>query len=225
LIANPNAQAAAIEARYLLSSGQVVTKTYNVEGNSRFTIGVHAEGPELASAAVSTTLTSTNGVGVLAERTMWWPSLSIAPEWQEAHNSAGSTETGVKWALADGEDGGALSAQTYVLIANTSAFGGQARVTVQFEDGTSAQLANPVSLDPHSRTTVQIGAQIPQAANRRFGIIVESLGATPAQIVVERAMYSNAVIGGVPVVWAAGTNVVGTLLDSGTTTDSVREER
>ena len=85
-------------------------------------------------------------------------------------------------------------------------------MTVHFEDGTSAQLANPMPLEPNSRTTVQIGAEIPQAANRRFGIIVESLGATPAQIVVERAMYSNATIAGVPVVWAAGTNVVGTRL-------------
>jgi hypothetical protein len=38
--------------------------------------------------------------------------------------------------------------------------------------------------------------------------MVESLGATPAQIVVERAMYMNA--GGV--VWAAGTNALGTKL-------------
>jgi phage baseplate assembly protein gpV len=215
LIANPNAEAAAIEARYLLTNGQVVTKTYSVAANSRFTIHVHAEGPELASAAVSTTLTSTNGVPVLAERAMWWPSLSlVAGDWQEGHNSAGSTQTGQKWALADGEDGGAFATQTFVLIANTSAFAGQARVTVHFEDGTSAQLANPIPLEPNSRTTVQIGAEIPQAVNRRFGTIVESLGATPAQIVVERAMYSNATIAGVPVVWAAGTNVVGTRLDS-----------
>jgi hypothetical protein len=227
LIANPNAEAAAIEARYLLTSGQVVTKTYSVAANSRFTIHVHAEGPELAEAAVSTTLTSTNGVPVLAERAMWWPSLSlVAGEWQEGHNSAGSTQTGVKWALADGEDGGAFATQTYVLIANTSAFAGQARVTVHFEDGTSAQLANPLPLEPNSRTTVQIGAEIPQAANRRFGIIVESLGATPAQIVVERAMYSDAIIGGVPVVWAAGTNVVGTRLDGGNVViDSARDGR
>jgi hypothetical protein len=226
LIANPNAETAAIEARYLLTSGQVVTRTYSVAPNSRFTIHVHAEGPELASAAVSTTLTSTNNVPVLAERAMWWPSLSLeAGEWQEGHNSAGSTETGVRWALADGEDGGASATQTYVLIANTSAFAGQARVTAHFEDGSSAQLANPVPLEPHSRTTVQIGAEIPQAANRRFGIIVESLGATPAQIVVERAMYSNAIIAGVPVVWAAGTNVVGTRLESGSVSDSARDGR
>jgi len=38
--------------------------------------------------------------------------------------------------------------------------------------------------------------------------VVESLGETPAQIVVERAQYSNA--GGVR--WAAGTNAVATRL-------------
>ena len=38
--------------------------------------------------------------------------------------------------------------------------------------------------------------------------MVESLGATPAQIVVERAMYSNAN----GVVWAAGTNALATKL-------------
>ena len=43
---------------------------------------------------------------------------------------------------------------------------------------------------------------------RRFGAIVESLGATPAQIVVERAMYNDAN----GVVWAAGTNNLGTRL-------------
>ena len=39
-------------------------------------------------------------------------------------------------------------------------------------------------------------------------MLVESIGATPAQIVVERAMYSDA--GGVR--WAAGTNALATKL-------------
>ena len=51
-------------------------------------------------------------------------------------------------------------------------------------------------------------AAFPQRPDRRFGAIVESVGATPAQIVVERAMYSNA--GGV--MWAAGTNALATRL-------------
>ena len=53
---------------------------------------------------------------------------------------------------------------------------------------------------------------VAQANGRRFGIIVESLGSPAAQIVVERAMYNDAVINGQRVIWAAGTNVIGTRL-------------
>jgi hypothetical protein len=40
-------------------------------------------------------------------------------------------------------------------------------------------------------------------------VLIESVGTTPAQIVVERAMYANDDAG---VVWAAGTNAVATKL-------------
>ena len=85
-------------------------------------------------------------------------------------------------------------------------------MTLVFEDGTTEVLPAPVALAANSRTNVAVGQMFSQAQGRRFGVIVESVGATPAQIVVERAMYSNAVINGQTVVWAAGTNVVGTRL-------------
>jgi hypothetical protein len=43
----------------------------------------------------------------------------------------------------------------------------------------------------------------------RFGVLIESLGTTPAQIVVERATYSNDASG---TVWAAGASALGTRL-------------
>ena len=55
-----------------------------------------------------------------------------------------------------------------------------------------------------------VGGDFPTTANTRFGTLIESLGATPAQIVVERAMYTN--VGGVT--WAAGTNAAATCLDT-----------
>ena len=73
LIANPNSQQANVTARYLLPSGAVVTKTYDVAPNSRFNIWVDYEGAELANEAISTTVTSTNGVPIIVERAMWWP--------------------------------------------------------------------------------------------------------------------------------------------------------
>ena len=89
---------------------------------------------------------------------------------------------------------------------------GLSQVTVVFEDGTTAQLATPMSLAPHSRTTIPMGVAFPSVRGKRFGTIVESLGATPAQIVVERALYNDAVINGQTVIWAAGSNAIATRL-------------
>ena len=97
--------------------------------------------------------------------------------------------------------------ETYVLIANTSAFAGTARVTVLFEDGT-APMTRDVPAAASSRSNVAPAVDFPEAAGKRFGMLVESIGATPAQIVVERAMYSDA--NGVN--WAAGSNALATKL-------------
>ena len=190
---------------YLLPDGRRITKVHDVAGLSRMTINVEEEDVELKSAALSTIVTSTNGVPVVVERVMWWPGPTAA-SWTEAHDSFGETTTGTKWAMAEGESGGPDSTQTYVLIANTSDFAGRARVTLLFEDGTTT--SREYDLLPTSRTNVSPADQFPEADNKRYGIIVDSLGATPAQVVVERAMYSSAN----GVTWAAGTNSVATKL-------------
>ena len=81
-----------------------------------------------------------------------------------------------------------------------------AHVTLYFEDGTSA--SRVIALLPRSRTNVNVSVDLPEAAGRRFGAIIESLGDAPAQIVVERAMYTS------PngQTWAAGTNALATRL-------------
>ena len=204
LVANPTSRPAPLEVRYLLTDGRVITRQHTAAANSRLTIGVHGEHADLANAAMSAIVTSTTGVPVLVERAMWWP--ANAPAWYEAHSSAGATATGTVWATADGEAGGPSGAETYLLIANTASYPGSARVTLVFEDGGTA--SRTVPLLPLSRRNVAAGGDFPEAVGRRFGAIVESLGALPAPIVVERAMYSNA--GGV--VWAAGSNLVATRL-------------
>src|SRR4029453_15408268 len=102
-----------------------------VAANSRLTLNAAFEAPQLASANFSTVATSTNGVPIVVERAMWWP--AGGANWQEAHNSPGEIVTGARWAVAEGESGGANGTQTYLLIANTSAFVGSARVTLMFE--------------------------------------------------------------------------------------------
>ena len=125
--------------------------------------------------------------------------------WTEAHNSAGALVTSPRWALAEGEFGGTRAHQTYVLLANTSPFPGNVRVTLFFEDQ-GEPFVTEYHVPARSRYNVDLANTIAQG--RRFSVLVEGLGATPPQLVVERAMYSNAGAS----IWAAGTNALGTPL-------------
>lgn len=203
LLANPGATAANVTVRYLLPGGAAPQSVpYAVGPTSRETISVEGELPALADTAVAMIVESDQPI--VAERAMYWPA-----DWIEAHNSPGATETGTAWAIAGGELGGATAVQTYVLIANTSQAEGRARVTVLRENGAPLSLELP--LPPDSRTNVPMGdiGEFAGANNSRFGVLVESLGASPAQIVVERATYADGANG---VVWAAGSNSLATKL-------------
>jgi hypothetical protein len=212
LIANPNPTPAEVTADYLLLGGGVHTKGYTIPANGRFTIYVDREEIPVGSGqrplvaqSLSTVVRATNGVPVIVERAMWWPGPEVSANvWYEAHNSPGATTTGTKWALAEGEVGGSAGMQTFVLLANTSATAGSARVTLHFEDGTTAERS--YTLPANSRTNVAVASDFPEAVNRRFGAIIESLGATPAPIVVERAMYFGEG-------WTAGTSALATKLE------------
>jgi len=209
LIANPSLQAAAVRVDYLLPGGGTLSKQYGVAPESRFTIWVDNEQlpagsgqRPLAATAVAMRVTSTNSVPIIVERSMWWPQ----PFWYEAHNAPGTTVTGTRWALAGGFVGGPNQAETYVLVANTAATAGVARVSLYFENGAGA--TRDVTLPRESRTSIAIGSLFPEAAGKRFSTVIQSVGAAPVPIVVERAMYDS------PdgVTWAAGTAVVATRL-------------
>ena len=80
-------------------------------------------------------------------------------------------------------------------------------MTLLFEDGATVVARTfPISrAQPLQRGRRR---RVPEAPGKRFGAVIESIGDTPAQLVVERAMYWNA--GGAS--WAAGTNAVATRL-------------
>src|SRR5262249_54467101 len=148
---------ATVDTTYLLPDGTTLTKTHTVPANRRVTVQVSTEDAKLVSATASARIKSTNGVPIIVERTMWWPA---GGPWIEAHNSAGSTSTGTRWAVADGEIGGPFNTQTFLLIANTSAFAGRVRVTLLYEDGSPA-LAHDIAVLPQSRQTIPIANEFP----------------------------------------------------------------
>jgi uncharacterized repeat protein (TIGR01451 family) len=216
LLANPGTQPANVTINYLLDDGRTFTKEYTVPAEGRYTVYVDAEeipagsgNRPLETVAVSSTVSSNQPI--IAERAMWWPGPAMGGEvWTEAHNSPGATQTGTRWALAEGEVGGPQSAETYILIANTSDAAGSARVTLYFADGTSTVQTFP--LLPRSRRSVNVSADYPNRATPTFSAVIESLptGGNPAaQVVVERAMYTSPF----GISWAAGTNALGARLD------------
>ena len=212
LVANPNATDAQVRATYLLPDGSTLQKPYTVRANSRFNIWVDLEDPMLANTAVSTTIESLNGVPIIVERAMWWP--GDFSTWHEAHNSPGVTTTGTMWAMAEGEVGVRATrggyqppeTETFILIANTSTSAASAKVTLLFEDGTTA--SRTFAINPTSRFNVWVRVEFPEAVGTRFGALVESLGDTPAQLVVERAMYWDWYVSGTRIHWTNGTNAL-----------------
>jgi glucose/arabinose dehydrogenase len=201
LLANPSPSPTSVKVRYLLPGGATpYEQTYNLEAQSRRTINVEEQHESLRNAAIAMVVEGTTPI--VAERAMYWPGPS-GSGWLEAHNSPGTTETGTVWAIAGAEMGGPNAANTFVLIANTSNFAGQAQITLLREG--QAVLGKVIDLDPDSRQNVNI-ADYPEfagVANSRFGVLIQSLGDNPARIVVERATYSNDANG---TVWAAGSN-------------------
>jgi hypothetical protein len=202
LLANPGTTGADIQIDYLLPDGTVIPKGYAIAPQSRRTILVDAEHPLLANAAVSARLRSLNGVPFVAERTMWWADGG----WFESHNSPGATATGTRWLVSEGEVGGTDHAATYVLIANTSPFPGQARATLLFEGGGTAEVT--ANLPANSRYSLDVGTRFPAAAGRRFATLIESLGTDPAELVVEWSLYGTP--GARP--WELGASALGTNL-------------
>jgi hypothetical protein len=186
LLINPDTvDDAVVDVTYLLADGTSIVKHYDVASGQRVSIAVANEDPRLRSNTMSMIVTA--NVPVLAERTMWWPSGHV---WYEGHTVAGSPMTGVRWALADAETGGAMKASSYLLLLNTAAQQGAATVSLVFEDSTT--LNADVDLPPRARTTVSLADMFPAAVGRRFSVVVDSIGATPVPIVVERATYWDA---------------------------------
>jgi subtilisin-like proprotein convertase family protein len=200
LIGNPNGTAANVTLTYLLPSGATVTQPVAVPANGRLTINVETVDPQLADTAVSTTLVSDRPIVV--ERAMYWPNITVG--WQEAHNSFGLSEAGLRWGVADGRIGGAREFQTYILLANPNPVA--AEVQVRFLKASTVEIRN-YTLPPTSRWNINAGADVPELGAGVFSAEVRVLNFQP--IAVEKAMYWNDTGG---VIWSGGTGVTATLL-------------
>ena len=173
LIANPTAAPAPVAITFLTEAGVRVTEERMLPAASRTTIRVD-DIPGLESTAVSTIVTSTSGVPLVVERTMWWDASAYGAHTEQA--SAGPSPT---WYFAEGAQG---FFSTYILLVNPQATSNTARVTYLREG--AAPIEREYAIAPHARLTIDAGAD-PDLVDRSFGAVVRF----DRPGVAERAMY------------------------------------
>jgi hypothetical protein len=182
LLANPSSQPAVVDVEYLRDVNGPLTVSYPVAAHSRFSVFVDGV-PGLGQANFGMRITST--VPIVAERAMYWSGGFF--DYYEGHVSAGATQAGSRWVLAESEQGGPHQAQGFVLIANTSATPVSVVVSSLSLDPFRAPVTTPpIQMAGRARVTVPLASL---AGYDRGGIEVVQQGSDPAALIVEGALY------------------------------------
>ena len=172
-IANPNVVAAPVSITFLKDDGTTVTIPREVPAMSRITIPVETVAG-LEQAATSTVVTSTTGLPLVVERSMFWDS-----SYYGSHGGGAVDGPATRWLFAEGSQG---FFDTYVLLANANQ--SAAKVTVKFLTEWNGVITKEYDLPKTSRLNV-VCALIPEVVGTSFSIVVES----DLPIIAERAMY------------------------------------
>jgi hypothetical protein len=198
LILNPSSTTASIRVRYLLPSGTPIVKTYSVVAGSRFTIWVDQEDRALGATDVSAEITSTNGVPIIVERSMYLNTGGKA--FKGGHNSSGVTAPAVNWFLAEGSTGSFFS--MFMLLANPNSTAATLEATYLRASG--APIVKTYSLAANSRRTIDVASQDAGLADTPVSVKVVSTNGVP--VIVERTMWWMGSRRG----WTEGHNAFGT---------------
>ncbi len=187
LLQNPQSTAVTATVRYLRPLGlPPIDRTYTLPPNSRTTIVVDGEGPELASTDVSAVITAPSPI--VAERAMYYS--QPGQPFAAGHESAGVTAPALEWFLAEGATGTFFD--LFVLIANPNA--SAANIEVEYLLVGGGTLTKTYTVAPNSRSTIWVDdEQLPAGsgqkplANAALSMSVRSTNSVP--IVVERTMW------------------------------------
>jgi thermitase len=171
LVQNPNAEAASLKAEYVDSSGSYIVEHYSLAGQSRLTLDLNAI---LPASEVSTCISSTNGVGVVVERSMYFKSDGR----DDGHCSEGSTKISTEWYFAEGYTGPGFD--QYILVLNPWFSENQLQLTLFDMSGGEQVYHYPLA--PASRLTIHVNDLAP-------GRDVAAMISSAQGVVAERAMY------------------------------------
>jgi len=172
-IANPNGDSARVNVEFMTDGGRVVSQDLILAARSRRTIRVDAVA-SVAASAVSTIVTSLDGLPLVVERSMFWGEGTYG-----GHLEAAVDAPSVRWYFAEGSQG---FFDTFILVANVSAEPAQVTLTFLVEGG--PQVTRSFTVAARARFTVHTGS-IPALAGRAFSVVVDAT----VPVVAERAMY------------------------------------
>jgi hypothetical protein len=196
LITNPSTTSASqVEVKYLREISGPITQSITVPMNGRVTIPVN-DGLDLdgdgtretfLTEPFSTVVSTTNGVNIAVERSMYWNQFTAG------HESTAVTAPNKTWLFAEGATGGdaAFSWDTYLLLANPNDTAATCTGTFFRENG--APLTFPASVAANARRTIQVNSLDlnndgePDLASGSFSTRIECTG--DVGIIAERAMY------------------------------------
>lgn len=190
-IMNPGKKDALVEITYYTGNGKINKRRgIAVQGHSRITIAVHESehgvGRQTGEAAdVSIKVRSTNGVGLVVERPVYF---SYQPFWNGGHCVFGAKKPSNDWFFAEGCTRHGFD--TYLCLLNPLDKPAEIDLTYFRGDGSVEQKRTRVNR--HSRKTVSVHGDIEGAGRGRctrgdVGISVRSING--AGIVAERPVY------------------------------------
>ncbi len=177
MLLNPHSSDSAdVQVTYVKSDGTTEVESVTIPAQSRRTIRVN---DLINDRGVAATVTSTNGVGIVAERSLYWNAGVI--NWAGSSCSLGAPATGTIWYFAEGYTSESFTDWLFLYNPGTAS---TADVTITLMQDDDTVSTHEVTVAPQSRTTIYLNSILPAAA---FGFKVESTNSVG--IVAERAIY------------------------------------
>lgn len=191
LLVNPSASSTTATVDFLLDGGGVVSRTYTLNGNARFTVWTN-QLAELHMRSFATRVQS--AVPILVERAMYFQGVHAA--WEGGHAST-AVPTGARdWFLAEGSTGDWF--QMFVLVANPNAT--DVTATIRYLTPAGVARTETRTLPAQSRTTIPVDT-LPGLGSTDVSCSISA----SANVIVERSMYWP----GVPGPWYGAHNSLG----------------
>jgi hypothetical protein len=185
ILFNPNLAAALVTITYYLGDGPTRTTTLSLAGGRRMTVAVHEAGQGVGRGqAVAARVVSTNGVGIVAERSMYFTYRSSAGPITGGHAVLGATAPARAWYFAEGYTGPGFDEYLTLLNPHDDA----AAVTITYTTSAGSPPATTVTVPARGRTTIAVHEQA-QGVGRDQAVAVRVTTTHSDGIVAERSLY------------------------------------